>query len=211
MGWATALPYIIEGASVAASAVNTHNTAVKQNKALAQSILDQTAYQKKANTDVNTTLNKVSASTAEKPQQQRLNDYVAQLRAARQNTDTGLATPGASQAFKADAAKTAQGLQSYGNEQAGLMSQMDAPAIQRQQEGFDYNALGGDLGVLSREAQLKNFVDMLRVRGIRRNPFLDLASGFGMAYAGNSIGKTGSSGMPGTLLPATNNDTGYVA
>ena len=81
-----------------------------------------------------------------------------------------------SDAFKDYAQQGAQGVQQYADKSAGLMSRIDAPGMQRMGEGFSRGHLGTDVGLIAREASGQAFMDDLRLRSIRRNPWIDAAA-----------------------------------
>lgn len=188
----TAIALALAAAAAGGSYYNTQQTAHQQDQAAADSIRNQSKIQKQADADVNDTVTKLAGSNSAAATAQRLNDYMTTLRRSRANTEAGLSPVIGSDTFKTDAAKAANDVSGYAAKTAGLMARMDAPGIQRQQEGFDYGKLSTDLGLVGRQSQGQSFLDQLRLQGIRRNAKIDLASGLLMAGAGAAAGGAGA-------------------
>ncbi len=160
---------------------NTRNTERKQDAALAQEIRDQARYQQQADAKVNEEVGRLQTSTADASRRKALDSYQQALIANKRKIDAGLTPAIGGQAFKADAASAAQGVDQYGQTNADLMSRTDAPDMQRQQEAFGYGNLATDLGLIDRQAKGQDFIDQLRLRSIRRNPWVDAFSAIDQA------------------------------
>lgn len=179
---------------------NAEDTAKRQDKQAAQNILDQMQIQKKANQQVQQTIQKVQASNPNDARAQRLADYMKTLNQAKARTTAGLTNPVVGgQAFQTDSAAAAQQAQDYGTQTAGLLSRIDAPTVQRQQEGFDYGKLATDLSAIQNQSAGQAFIDRLKQASIRRNAKLDLAAGLMSAGAG-AVGGAGGGGTAGGAL-----------
>lgn len=176
---------------------NTEHTAHQQDQQAALGIQNQANIQKQADAKVNDAVAKLADSNAASAKQSRLDDYLNVLRRNRSTTEAGLTPAIGSDTFKTDAATAANDVSNYTDKNAGLMARMDAPGIQRQQEGFDYGNLATDIGLIGRESQGQNFLDQLKLGRIRRNAKIDLASGLAMAGAGAAAG-AGAPGSYGT-------------
>lgn len=186
---------------------NAENTAKRQDKQAAQGILNQMQIQKKANQQVQQTVQKVQASNPNDARAQRLADYMKTLNQAKARTTAGLTNPVVGgQAFQADSAAAAQQAQDYGAQTAGLLSRIDAPTVQRQQEGFDYGQLATDLSAIQNQSSGQAFLDRLKQASIRRNAKLDLAAGLMSAGAGaaGSMGSGGGSPYSDTMTGTYN-------
>lgn len=194
----TAIALALAAAAAGTEYYNTENTAKKQDKQAAQSILDQTNIQKKANARTQQTIQQVQGSTSADARAQRLNDYMQTLNQAKARTTAGLTNPNiGGQAFQTDQAAAANQAENYGTQTAGLLSRIDAPIVQRQQEGFDYGQLATDLGQLQNQSAGTAFLDKLKQASIRRNAKLDLAAGL-MSAAGGAAGGMGNAGTAAT-------------
>lgn len=190
----TAIALALAAAAAGGTYYNTQNTAKRQDEAAADSIRNQSLLQKKADTQVNDTVQKLQGSTSADANAQRLDDYMNVLRANKGKQDNGLTPSIGSQTFQTDSANRAAGSNDYAAKTAGLMARMDAPGIQRQQEGFDYGNLSTDLGLIKRDSQGQSFLDQLRLNGIRRNAKIDLASSLAASGAGAAYGAGAGAG-----------------
>jgi hypothetical protein len=187
----TAIGLALAAAAAGGSYYNTTKTAERQDNQAALGIQNQSRIQKQADTKVNDAVAKLADSNAASAKQSRLDDYMNVLRRNRSTTEAGLTPVIGSDTFKTDAATAANDASSYADKTAGLMARMDAPGIQRQQEGFDYGNLATDIGLIGRESQGQNFLDQLKLGRIRRNAKIDLASGLLSAAAGGVAGGAG--------------------
>lgn len=202
----TAIALALAAAAAGTEYYNTEQTAHRQDQQAAQSILDQTNIQKKANARVQQTIQQVQGSNAADARAQRLGQYMQTLNQAKARTTAGLTNPVVGgQAFQADSAAAANQAENYGEQTAGLLSRIDAPAVQRQQEGFDYGQLATDLGALQSQSAGQAFLDRLKQASIRRNAKLDLAAGLMSAGAG-AVG--GSAANDGQLVGNTTSTGG---
>lgn len=201
-----AIPYIAMAVAAGAEYKNTQNTANRQDQAAAAAIQNQAGLQKQADSQVNQAVQKIAGSSAQPAIDQRTADYMDVLRRNKATVTQGLTPSIGGSAFKADAANAAEAAQAYGNQNAGLMAQIDAPQMQRQGESFDYGKLATDLGLIGRQSQGQSFLDQVRMNGIRRNPKIDLGAGLLSAYAGSAAGAAGkgaSAGAGGAFNGAT--------
>jgi len=211
MGYA--VPIIMAVASYALSEENTRRTERKQDNQLATSIRNQSNKQHKADAKVNEEVAALEQSTASDERKQRLNDYMQTIQKSKGAMTSGLTPAVGSDTFKADAAKAAADVQQGAANDAGLYSRIDAPTMQRQGEAFGYGHLATDLGLIGRESQGQSFLDDLRLRAIRRNPWIDLAattaSAAGGAYGGNyGTAAAGAGSAAGSSTGSTNTRIG---
>jgi hypothetical protein len=198
----TAIALALAAAAAGTEYYNTEHTAKRQDKQAAQSILDQSNIQKKANARTQQTIQQVQNSTAADARAQRLSDYMKTLNQAKSRTDAGLTNPVVGGAtFQADSAAAANQANNYADQTAGLLARIDAPTVQRQQEGFDYGQLATDLNLLQGQSAGQAFLDKLKQASIRRNAKLDLAAGL-MSAAGGAVGG-GAAGAGASTAPDT--------
>lgn len=200
-----AVPIIMAVASAGVQAYNTNRTARKQDEAQAAAIRNQSGIQKRADERVNQEVEKLEQSRSDDERQQRMDQYMQQLSKGRDKMLAGFNPVVGSDAFKQDSAEAAGKVEQYAGDNAGLMSRIDAPGMQRQGESFGFGHLATDIGLLGRESSGQNFIDQLRASRIRRNPWLDAgaqvlggmaSSGMGTTYGGMSSGWNGQS-IPG--------------
>lgn len=211
MALATSTIVALAAAAAAAggSYVNTQNMEKRQDNQAVLGIRNQSKIQKEADAKVNDAVAKLADSNAASAKDARLNDYLGVLRRNRDTTNNGLTPNIGSNTFQADSAQAANDANSYTTKNAGLLSRIDAPAIQRQQEGFDYGNLATDIGMIGRQSQGQNFLDQLKLNRIRRNAKIDLGVGLASAVAGGAAGSTGNAGSTGSqYLAAGGNGAG---
>lgn len=212
----TAIALALAAAAAGTSYYNTQNTAKKQDNALATQLRGQGDKQRKADAKVNAEVERLKGSTAEESRRKGLDSYSQALRQGKHKLESGLTPNFGSDAFRADSAEAAQGVQRYGADTAGLLARMDAPSQQRQAEAFGYGNLATDLNLIGREAQGQNFLDELRLRAVRRNAGLDAAASFmggmagGIGSGAGAAGSAASAGGTGSLYAAGYRGLGSV-
>lgn len=190
MAWVAGLLLV---AAAAAQEYNSEQVAKHQDQQAAIGIMEQGRKQKQADSKVNDEVQKLASSNADDERATRLQDYMTTLARGKQTAQAGLNTPqiGGS-AFQADASKAAGQVQDNAATTAGLMARIDAPGMQRQGEAFDYGNLATDLDLIKRQAAGEDFLNQLRIRAIRRNPWIDLAAAGASGYANAYASKGGS-------------------
>jgi hypothetical protein len=166
-----AIPYAVMLAAAGAQVYNQNQAIRRQDQQAAQGIQQQGRLQRQADERVGQEISQLEASNAEGERAQRLGDYMDTLRRN---------------------ARAAENVQGYGERAAGLLSRIDAAGMQRQREGFGYGHLASDLGQIGRASAGDQFINDLRVRSIRRNPWVDMASGVAMSAAGGMVGRGGT-------------------
>lgn len=184
-------------AAAALSYYNSDRTQKKQDAAAATQIQNQGRAQRAIDERVANQVASLEGSTAADERAQALQGYMDTLGKNRRVLNAGLSPEAGSIAFRGDSAAAAGDVQDYATKAAGLMARIDGAGMQRQGEGFGYGHLATDTGVLARNAAGQSYLDELRLRRIKRNPWLDAASGVlsGMAGAGMNTGaQTGGGG-----------------
>ncbi len=188
VGTTTAL--ILAGAAAAASAYNTQQTAKKQDNAAAQGIRTQAENQRKATANVNKTVEQVAKSSAEPDRAQAREQFLTAIRQRSAQARQGLGATGLSSAYDQLAGSEAANAEQYALGQAGNLATIEGATRQRQREGNAFGDLGMNLDAMSGDVRGDQFLTDLRVRGIRRNPWIDAAS----AAAGGIAGGYGGGG-----------------
>lgn len=186
------IPYAIAALSTAATIYNTNRTARKADEAAAAGIRSQAATQRKATSRVDEALAQIGKSSPDQAQASALQQYQQATRGTEQQARAGQAIEGLSKAYDA-ATQAGQGnVAGKIGTIADLLSRIDAPALQRQQEAFVQGNLGSALDVLGKESQGQNFLTGLKVNAVRRSPYIDaFAAGLNAAaknYAATSGG-----------------------
>lgn len=191
------IPIALMAAGTLAQQSETERVTRKQDEATAQGLLSQSRRQQDADRRVNDEITNVASSTAADERAQRLGEYMTQLQRGRRQATAGLDTPIGGATFQADAGAARTGADSAAQTSAGLMSRIDAPQLQRQGEAFGYGRLATDIDMASRESRGQQFIDQLRLRGIRRRPEVDLLAGLATSAGGAMAGGGGGMMMGG--------------
>lgn len=215
---ATALALAAGLASAGASAYNTNQTLKKQDNQAAAGIKQQAENQRVVNERLNKTLQFEKAKNPEDSKNVVTEQFLNQLRAKRAQALSSVDSGGMSSAYD----KAVQGASAQTTADAasvaGNLAGIDAPMLQRQQEGQRYGDLGMDLSVLSGNVQGDSFLNRLKMQGIRRNPWIDAGAAAlggvsqGMAAgAGSGYGSGYSATNTGTIAPiAYQNNTPWA-
>jgi len=193
--FAAVIPYVLAAAGAGASYVNERNTARRQDETAAAGIRQQAARQREADSTVSDLIDKQAGSSGADEQANVLGQYMQQLRQAKAGSTTGLSQIGnVSDTARAAEADAALGVSDYGTRIASLMSAIDAPGLQRQNEAVDRARGGVALEGIGRNAEGDAFLNQMRLQGIRRNPWLDAFSSFAGGAAGGMASGSGGGG-----------------
>lgn len=187
MGTEVLVAAALSAAAAGASAYNTNRTAKKQDSAAAAGIRKQAENQRQANARINRTIDEAAKSSPDAARNTATQQYLQALQRNKGGALNSLSGVGApmSSAY-ADAARSASGdLLTEATDRGQVMARMDAPLLQRQSEQAAYGNLGEDLGVLGGNVAADQFLNELRVRGIRRNPWIDAGAAAAGGYASN--------------------------
>lgn len=177
---------------------NTNKDAKRQDRQLAAQLRAQGDKQREADARTAELVQERAKSDDTDERASSLDSFVQQMRANKGNATGGLDVRGAvSDAYRESAQDAALGAQSYGNRVADLMSRIDAPTQQRQNELAENIRFGDDIGGIVRRSTGDDFLHQMRLRGIQRNPWIDLGAGLlqgaGNAYAAGA-GATANAG-----------------
>lgn len=185
------IPIALMAAGTLAQQAETERVTRKQDEATAQGLLNQSRRQQEADRRVNDEIAQLETSTAADDRAQRLGQYMQQLQRGQRQALSGLNSPIGGATFQADAGAARAGADNAAATTAGLMSRIDAPQLQRQQEAFGYGKLATDLDMEARASRGQQFIDQLRLRQIRRRPEVDLLAGLATSAGGAMAGGGG--------------------
>ncbi|MBN5028201.1 hypothetical protein JY419_02020 [Stenotrophomonas maltophilia] len=185
------IPIAIALAGTAAQQAETQRVERKQDQETAKGLLNQSRRQQEADRRVNDEIAQLETSTAADDRAQRLGQYMQQLQRGQRQALSGLNSPVGGATFQADAGAARAGADNAAATTAGLMSRIDAPQLQRQQEAFGYGKLATDLDMEARASRGQQFIDQLRLRQIRRRPEVDLLAGLATSAGGSMAGGGG--------------------
>lgn len=186
MSW-VAFALVVIGTAVK---INEDNkTARRQDNEAAAGIQRQGRLQAKADEKVNAEVEQLKNSTAQTARREALDSYSRALQAGERSTTIGL--PGGGEAFQKAANDANGAVRQYGATNANLMATMEGAGTQRLREGFSYGRLGTDLSLIGRQSAGDEFINNLKTRAIRNNPWVDGAAGV-MVGAGGAMGGGGT-------------------
>jgi hypothetical protein len=169
--------------SAAAGAYQNNRVAKAQDRIAAQGIKTQAANQRKINQRVNNEIESIGRSSPDSARQVAGQQYIDQIRRVMGNANQGLAVKGLSSDFDQLAGESAANANDYAGTIAGLMSRIDAGTGQRRAESNSFGNLGMDLDVFGKQVQGDQYLNNLLLRGVRRDPYLDVAAGAASGWA----------------------------
>lgn len=202
------VPLVVAALGAGATYVNTEQTNKKQDRAALEAIRNQRAIQDRTDAKVMQTLSDVEASSPAAERQKAADEYLKQVMTAQQVARANLQKTGYSDAYDEEATQSGQQAQDYATQVGGLMASIDAPTAQRTREGFRFGDLASDLGRVASESRGQAWVDELKRRSIRRNPYLDAAAAAASGYDGAG-GGGGTAAGDWTSLTGTGLGGGY--
>lgn len=195
--WVSAAVAIV---AATASYENNRQVAHRQDSELARQLRQQYGLQQQENQQTQQLIQKTAQSSPDKARGLLLDQFMEKLRAENGNAVRPLAQVGnVSGAYTKAANDAALGVSDYGRTNAGLLSAIDAPSLQRQGEAANLSRFGSALNEVKRQSAADQFLSQMRLQGIRPNPWLtavaDGARAYSMARAGGGGGATtGGSG-----------------
>lgn len=200
------IPLAIGALSAGASIAETKRTERKQDNVLAAQLRGQGERQREADAQVADLISKTEQSTSADERAGTLAQYMDRVRLQKGTAGSGLQQAGAvSDAYKRSENDAALGISDYGAKIAGLLSRMDAPALQRMNEARDVGRFATEVDRIKRFAGGDDFLARLKLQGIKRNPWVDGLAQMGMGYA------TAGAGSWGSAAPAAAGATGGTA
>lgn len=174
----------------AANVYNTQQTAKKQDRALAAKITQQGKKQDMANAKIAEALAQQQGSDSADEQAAAMENYMTTLRGGQQASGLNNGPGGFSDEYRQGVAQAEGAVNAYGGQRADILSRMDAPRLQRMNEGILFDNLANELRMIGREASGDAYLDDLRIRGIVRDPWIDafsqVATSYGRGAAGNA-------------------------
>lgn len=194
------IPAVIGALGTGAAAYSSYDTARKQDRLAAQGIRDQAAKQRQIDERVNQQVAATAQSSPEDAARKSTDDFLAALRRTR-----GAASPGGiaggSARFQEGSDAISDEVQAYGADVAGTLGRINAPALQRQSEAQGFGRLASDVGALAREAAGAQYLNQLRMRGVRPNTGLQLFSDLAGGAASGLAARGGRGSGRGGITP----------
>jgi hypothetical protein len=197
-----------------ATIYNQRQTAKKQDDQLAAQLRSEAAKQKQADAQTQALIQNVKNSTATDEKAGALGQFTQAIQANRANAERPLQSQGAvSDAYKKAGSDAALGMATKASGLADLVSSIDAPFQQRQDDKTLLDNYDQGIGLLRRENQGDDFLAELKRRRIRPNPWIsaagDLASGAARGYGG-VYGAASSDTMAGGGTSLYSDGSGYT-
>lgn len=170
---------------------NQDRLAKDQDRQAAVTIRNQARKQDTANAKIAQALTAQAESNPADELAQQTNAYIQTLMQGQQKGGFNTGPGGYSDAYRSDVAREAANVDDYGVERAGLLARIDAPMLQRQGEGVLFDQLRNDIGMIGRDARGQDYLDTLKLKNLRANPWLDALSQAGVAYGMNNASFSG--------------------
>lgn len=185
---AAAIPYVIAAVGAGIGARQQRQMVKRQDRIATQGILNQAKHQREADSRVQQEIDARMKSSPDAARKQATSDFVNQLRRARVGQGGELA--GASDRFQSDVADVDNGVMGYGTALADTAARINAPLLQRQQEAQSQGRTASDLSVLGGRISSSAFLNDLRLRNVRANPWVTALAG-GLQSAGGAMAGSG--------------------
>lgn len=178
-----AIPLLIGGAATAATTINSENAARRADRIAAQGIRQQGVRQRQIDSRVDQEIDRVAGSDPEMQRQAAQAQFMEQLRRSRAAARGAPGVPGASSRYDEELLAGDAAVDSTAARVADLMARTNAPLLQRERELQGFDRLRSDVGMIGRAAAGDDFLNQLRVRGVRPNPWVDAAAQIAQGYA----------------------------
>jgi hypothetical protein len=181
----------LAGTAVGAGATiyNQRQTAKQQDNVLAAQLRSEAAKQREADAQTQNLINNVKNSSSADEKAGSLGQFTQAIQANRANAERPLQTQGAvSAAYKKAGSDAALGMATKATGLADLVSSIDAPFQQRQNDRKILDDYDQNIGLIERRNSGDDFLTQLKLRRIRPNPWVsavgDFASGAAKGYGG---------------------------
>lgn len=191
MGASVIVPLALSALSAGASAYNTRQMQDEQSDIATQGLLAQKANQQEADAEVAAGVGQIERSSPEQAQKDATNAFMEQLRRSRGQA-VGESVIGGDQ-FKSDVDQANSDVTNYGTRQAGIQGRINAPQLQRQQEGNVMGRIASNLNTVGRNTNADDFLTRLRMGSVQSNPWISAGAEIG---GGVASGLAGSGAQP---------------
>ncbi len=178
-------------ASAIGSAYQQNQVARQQDRLAAQNIQNQARAEQTASAKINEMLTQVAESNPQAARQQRMDEYLATLQQGAQAGAINDGPGGFSDAYRQSVAGAEGALDTYGTTRAGLMARLDAPVIQRMNEGVLFDATRNDIRGIGRKPNQDDPLARLQIQGTQANPWVEAGLGVAGAYGSARAGQGG--------------------
>lgn len=164
--------------ALGAKAVNTRQTARRQDRELAQGITKQGEIGRESAARVGEEIESLGASNPEAEKAEAIAGFMDTLRANQDLTTeaSGGDVFGASERFAEDVSGAQAGVGARAGGRADLLSKIDAPVRQRTREAVGRGQLAADVSGFADRSQMEDFMARLRASEQRNNPLVDIGA-----------------------------------
>jgi hypothetical protein len=181
-----AIPLVLSAIGTGAAIYNNQQTEKRQDKQLASQLRMDAVKQHEADAKTAELVNKTRQSTDKDEKAASLGAFTQAIKANQQNANRPLATLGnVSQAYKQSGSDAALGMAQKATGLADLISSIDAPTQQRQNDVRDVDDYHTKIGLIERRSRGDDFLAQMKLRSIKRNPWIDAFSQVAGGYANN--------------------------
>lgn len=193
MGAEVLIPLALSAVATGAQIYNQRQTAHRQDQALANQIRAQSAKQREADQQTAQLIAQQAKSTDADEKSTALGQFQQAIQRNQGNAQRPLAMQGdVSAAYKKAGSDAALGMGKYAGQIADLVSSIDAPFQQRQNDSYLTDRYKTNIGLIRRNNEGDNYLAQLRLRSIRPNPWISAGSSLLGGYARSRAGAAGS-------------------
>lgn len=183
------VPLVIAAVGTGVQVYNTQQTERRQTNEVNRQLREQADIDKKGQAAVQAQLLKQQQSSPDAFAKSSLDQYMTQIQQSQSKANAGLGAVGAvNERFNEGAADAAGDIFSDSAARATSLSKIDAPRLQRMAEGISFNRTNQDIGRVGALSDSARYLGDIRMRGIKRDPWLDavgsLAQGYGSSGGG---------------------------
>lgn len=194
------MAWVTVGLAVLAAAgtmYNNQQVANKQDSTLAASLRQQGMLQQQQNAKTSQLIQKTAASSPTQAKADLLGQFTQAMQQNKGRSTNGLNQTGAvSSAYAKAANDAASGVSAYGADQSGLLSSIDAPGLQRQQEAEGLQQYATGLNQTRQQSASDQFLTNMQLQNIKPNPWIggvtDAMRSYALARAGSGGSGTGT-------------------
>ncbi len=177
--------------ALGAKAINTRQTARRQDRALALGITKQGEIGKESAGRVQEEIASLAASDPEAEKAEAIKGFMDTLAANKDLTTEAVGGDvfGASERFAEDVSGAEAGVGARAGGRAELLSKIDAPGRQRSREAVGRGQLASDVRGFADRSEMEHFMSTLRASEQRNNPLIDVLADITSGVATGGIAR----------------------
>lgn len=170
------IPLVLAAAGGTASAVNARNVAKKNEQIQARGIAAQARRQEQADARISDEIRAQNASTPEEERAEALGQFTDTLRNAKASAEGGGDVPMGSDRYQTESVDAKADIQDYGGKLADIVSRINAPLRQRENEAQSRNRTASDVAGIARNAEGDAWLTQLMASSVTPNTGLSIAA-----------------------------------